>query len=155
MEKLLVVADQQVSLSNSASSAVDFDENLFQLFMLKNPVWDFNGISRDDYLRKSKADKEQLLLNYYNQMKMGEQITFNIFLLSSKVSSKVSFCFFKLLLSKFTKYFKWCRLRNFAVTIVPLLCRYRKLEMGGTIFHYRQHFCLKKIPEKCFTQTKE
>ena len=78
-DKLLEVADQQTSLSNSASSAADFDENLFQQFMLKNLVWDFNGISRDDYLRKSKADKEQLLLNYYNQMKMGEQITFNIF----------------------------------------------------------------------------
>ena len=47
--------------------------------MLKNPVWDFTGILRDDYLQKSKADKEQLLINYYNQMKMGEQITFNIF----------------------------------------------------------------------------
>ena len=47
--------------------------------MSKNPVWDFHTISRDDYLRKSKADKEQLVLNYYNQMKMDEQIKFNIF----------------------------------------------------------------------------
>ena len=29
MDKLLEVADQQASLSNSASSAADFDENLF------------------------------------------------------------------------------------------------------------------------------
>ena len=28
---------------------------------------------RDDYLRKSKADKEQLVLNYYNQIKVGKQ----------------------------------------------------------------------------------
>ena len=41
--------------------------------MGKNPVWDFHAISRDDYLRKSKADKEQLLLNYYKQMKIDEQ----------------------------------------------------------------------------------
>ena len=34
--------------------------------MIKNPVWNFYCISRDD--------KEQLLLKYYNQMKMGEQI---------------------------------------------------------------------------------
>ena len=79
MDKLLEVADHQASLSNSASLAADFDEDLFQQFMLKNPVWDFNGTSSDDYLRKSKADKEQLLLNNYNQMKMEEQITFNIF----------------------------------------------------------------------------
>ena len=56
MDKLLEVADQQASLSNSASLAADFDEDLFQQFMLKNPVWDFNGTSSDDYLRKSKAD---------------------------------------------------------------------------------------------------
>ena len=79
MDKLLEVADEQASLSNSASSAADFVENLFQQFMLKNPVWDFNGISRDDFLRNSRADKEQLLLSYHNQMKIDEQITFNIF----------------------------------------------------------------------------
>ena len=42
--------------------------------MIKNPVWNFYCISRDEYLQRSKADKEQLLLKYYNQMKMGEQI---------------------------------------------------------------------------------
>ena len=41
MDKLLEVADQQASLSSSASPAADFDENLFPQFMLKNLVWDF------------------------------------------------------------------------------------------------------------------
>ena len=68
------VADPQASQSNSATSAADFDENLFQQFMLKNPVWDFHCISRDEYLQRSRVDKEQLLLKYYNQMKVGEQI---------------------------------------------------------------------------------
>ena len=68
------VADLQASQSNSATSAADFDENLFQQFMLKNPVWDFHFITRDEYLQRSRADKEQLLLKYYNQMKMWEQI---------------------------------------------------------------------------------
>ena len=68
------VADLQASQSNSATSAADFDEDIFQQFMLKNPVWDFHCISRDEYLQRSRADKEQLLLKYYNQMKMGEQI---------------------------------------------------------------------------------
>ena len=67
---MLEVADQQAS---SSMAAADFNENLFQQFMGKNPVWDFHAISRDDYLRKSKADKEQLLLNYYKQMKIDEQ----------------------------------------------------------------------------------
>ena len=68
------VTDLQASQSNSATSAADFDEDIFQQFMLKNPVWDFHCISRDEYLQRSRADKEQLLLKYYNQMKMGEQI---------------------------------------------------------------------------------
>ena len=68
------VADLQASQYNSATSAADFDEDIFQQFMLKNPVWDFHCISRDEYLQRSRADKEQLLLKYYNQMKMGEQI---------------------------------------------------------------------------------
>ena len=73
------VADQQAS---SAMSVADFDNSLFQQFMNKNPVWDFHcrSRSRDEYLRKSKADKEQLVLRYYNKMKMGEQITFNTFI---------------------------------------------------------------------------
>ena len=60
MNKLLDVADKQASLSMTVAI---FDENLFQQFMRKNPVWSFHAISRDDYLRKSKADKEQFLLN--------------------------------------------------------------------------------------------
>ena len=74
MDKLLDVADQQASQSNSATSAADFDQNLFQEFMIKNPVWDFHCISRDEYLQTSKSDKEKYLLKYYNQMKTGVKI---------------------------------------------------------------------------------
>ena len=73
-DKLLEVADLQASQYNSASSAAYFDQNLFQQFMLKNLIWDFYSISRDDYLQKSKADKKQRLLNYYNNMQKSEQI---------------------------------------------------------------------------------
>ena len=76
MDKLLEVANQQAS---SAMPVADSDENSLQQFLSKNPVWDFHAISTDDYLCKGKADKEQLVFNYYNQMKMGEQISFNIF----------------------------------------------------------------------------
>ena len=76
MEKLLEFGNKQVSLSMTVA---DFDENLFQQFMSKNPVWNFHAISRDDYLHKSKADTEKLVLNYDNQMKICEQITFASF----------------------------------------------------------------------------
>ena len=62
------VADPQASQSNSATSAADFDENLFQQFMLKNPVWDFHCISSNGYLPRSKIDKGHLLLKYYINM---------------------------------------------------------------------------------------
>ena len=45
----------------------------------------------DDYLRRSKGDKEQLLLKHYNQMKMSEQITLILLLSSSKVFYNMSF----------------------------------------------------------------
>ena len=75
MDKLLEVADQQAS-SATTTSIEDFDGNSFQQFMIKNPVWDFHCISRDEYLRKSKAEKEQLVLQYYSKMEMGEQLHF-------------------------------------------------------------------------------
>ena len=37
--------------------------------MSKNPAWDFNASSRDADLRKSKAHKEQLVLQYHNKIK--------------------------------------------------------------------------------------
>ena len=72
MDKLLEVADQQASPAVSTTSVADLDENLFQQFMGKNSFWDFHCISRDYYLRKSNTGKEQLVLQYYNKMEMGE-----------------------------------------------------------------------------------
>ena len=74
ISKLLEVADLQASQSNSATSAANFNDNLFQQFMLKNLLWGFHSISRDEYLQRSKADKEKLLLKYDNNMQKGEQI---------------------------------------------------------------------------------
>ena len=51
MEKLLEAATKQASLVSTVP-LVEFDEKNFQQFMLKNPVWDFYGVSREDYLTK-------------------------------------------------------------------------------------------------------
>ena len=72
-------ADLQASQSNSATSAADFDENLFQQFMLKNTVWDFHCILWDEYLQRSRAGREQFLLKYYNQMKMESKYIYFVF----------------------------------------------------------------------------
>ena len=68
--------DKQASLACSASSLIDFNQNLFQQFLQKSPVLDFHGVSREEYLHKNKAEKEQLVLSYYNSMENGEQFTF-------------------------------------------------------------------------------
>ena len=44
--------------------------------MLKNPVWDFHGVSKENYLAKSKAEREHLVLTYYNSMVNGDQLHF-------------------------------------------------------------------------------
>ena len=90
MEKLLEAADKQASLV-STTPLVEFDEKIFQQFMLKNPVRDFHGVSREEYLHKSKAEKEQLVLSHYNSMINGEQF---ILLLISFKSFSNSFIFF-------------------------------------------------------------
>ena len=72
---------------------IEFNEKIFQQFLLKNPVWDFHGITRDDYLAKSKTDREQLILSYHNSMINGEQLHFIDFF-------EDVFYFFELLLFK-------------------------------------------------------
>ena len=75
MEKLLEAADKQAPLV-STGPLVEFDENIFQQFMLKNPVWDFHGLSRENYLAKIKAERKKLVLTYYNPMVNGKQLHF-------------------------------------------------------------------------------
>ena len=76
MDKLLESVDKQAFLAFSVSSLIDFDQNLFQQFMQKSPPWDFHGVSTEEYLHKSKAEKEQLVLNYYNSMVNSERSIF-------------------------------------------------------------------------------
>ena len=39
--------------------------------MSKNPLWDFHCIMQEEYLQKTKSEKEQFLSSYYVQMKNG------------------------------------------------------------------------------------
>ena len=75
MEKLLELADKQ-ACSASTVLIIEFKKKIFQQFLLKNPVWDFHGITRDDYLAKSKAEREQPILTYHISMINGEQLHF-------------------------------------------------------------------------------
>lgn len=69
MEKPL----DMVELVASSSTHEDkIDEQLFQRFMLKNPIWDFHSLTREQYLALSKENKVELIKSYDNSMKNGE-----------------------------------------------------------------------------------
>ena len=72
MDKLLQVADKQ-AYNQTSSQNFEFDENLFQQFVCKNPLWDYHCMTQEEYLQKTKSEKEQLLSTYYINMKNGEK----------------------------------------------------------------------------------
>ena len=72
MDKLLQVADKQ-PYNQTSSQNFEFNENLFQQFMSKNPLWDYHCMTQEEFLQKTKSEKEQLLSTYYLHMKNGEK----------------------------------------------------------------------------------
>ena len=72
MDKLLQVADKQ-AYNQTSSQNFEFDENLFQQFMCKNPLWDYHYMTQEEYLQKTKSEKEQPLSTYCIHMKNGEK----------------------------------------------------------------------------------
>ena len=67
MDKLLQVADKQ-TYNQTSSQNFEFDENLFQQFISKNSLWDYHCMAQEEYLQKTKSEKEQLLSTYYLHM---------------------------------------------------------------------------------------
>ena len=59
MNKLLNFANKYAK----PAPASGLDEALFQQFMVKNPVWEFNSIIKDEHLPMNNEKKEQLILN--------------------------------------------------------------------------------------------
>ena len=72
MDKLLKVAGKQ-AYNQTSSQNFEFDENLFQQFMSKNSLWDYHCMTQEEYLQKTKSEKEQLLSSYYNHMENSEK----------------------------------------------------------------------------------
>ena len=51
MDKLLQVGVKQ-AYNQTSSQNFESDENLFQQFMCKNPLWDYHCITQEEYLQK-------------------------------------------------------------------------------------------------------
>ena len=83
-EKLLETVDQQASSVEVGTAAEEkSDEELFQQFMARNPVWDFHSLSKEQYMAKGKKEKLRLIRQYYYEMKNGERLDFYFCCLSS------------------------------------------------------------------------
>ena len=55
MNRFSDFADQYAAES---STSYEFDEKIFQQFMVKNPIWEYDSISNVEYLHKNKEEKE-------------------------------------------------------------------------------------------------
>ena len=69
MEKFMSMVE---GTSSEMSNIEQMDENFFKEFLLKNSVWDFHNMSRDEYTTKSASEKEILIIKYYNEMQKGK-----------------------------------------------------------------------------------
>ena len=76
MEKFMSMDE---GISSEISNVEQMDENLFKEFLLKNSVWDFHNMSRDEYTTKSTSEKEVLIIKNYNEMQKGKSLLFNLF----------------------------------------------------------------------------
>ena len=59
--------DKLISLVDSAVDG-NIDEKLLQQFMSKVTVWEYNSISRENYLAPPGDEKEKIIRNYYSEM---------------------------------------------------------------------------------------
>ena len=50
-------------------------ENL-QKFLAKTSVWDFQEITRDEYMNKSDIEKKDWIINFFNYMSAGNILSF-------------------------------------------------------------------------------
>ena len=58
MEKPLDMVEQ---VASSSAREDEIDKQLFQQFTLKNPIWDFHSLTREQYLALSKEKKVELM----------------------------------------------------------------------------------------------
>ena len=55
------------------------DEAKFKMFQSKCSIWEFNNISREEYIQKSEFEKKNLIITYYKHMGKGMLLFFVLF----------------------------------------------------------------------------
>ena len=74
MDSLLKVSENFEQVSN------EFDEKLFVEFMKKITIWDFYGISKEQYLAIPEQEKRFKISQYYSNMKSKQSTGEFVFL---------------------------------------------------------------------------
>ena len=73
MDKLMQSADQAASENTSSSStSMTVSPDKFQIFMKKNPIWNFFQICKSDYMGMPEVERAKLIDNYYRHMSDGK-----------------------------------------------------------------------------------
>ena len=61
--------ERVATLSNEEASSSEIDENKFLEYSGNVPIWDFGGITKDNFQQFSKQENSNLFLRYYNTVK--------------------------------------------------------------------------------------
>ena len=73
MDKLMKMADQAASNTESLDESLTLCSDKFANFMKQNPIWSFYEITQSDYVAMSEAEKSRLIHDYYKFMSNGKR----------------------------------------------------------------------------------
>ena len=72
-------AIMKLAEGGETSTQFDFssiDQAKFKLYQEKCSIWEFNNISREEYIQKSDVEKKILIFTYYKHMNKGMLLLF-------------------------------------------------------------------------------
>ena len=72
-------AIMKLAEADPINQEIDFstiDQEKFKLFQSKCSVWEFNNMSREEYINKSECEKKSLIFIYYKHMVKGMPLFF-------------------------------------------------------------------------------
>ena len=78
MDKLLAVEEMDFDSATSTTAAttqkVDFevDPDKYRKYLNINPIWNFLGLSKNEYFNLSVSDRKSHIENYYRHMLNGK-----------------------------------------------------------------------------------
>ena len=61
--------DSLLKLSQNFENINDFDEKVFLEFMKQVTIWEYFGLSKDNYLALPESEKRVKISQYYSEMK--------------------------------------------------------------------------------------